>query len=82
MKINYRSFKKAIKEKKYEDAFYILFMMIKNLDPNAIKADAEWTALMRNNNNVETIKKLEEKISSLPKGVREEMELKYSQLFE
>lgn len=82
MKINYKSFKKALKDENYEDAFYILFRMIDNLDPDSVKADKEWTALIRSKKDDVVIKTLEKKIYSLPKKTRNDMELKYQKLLE
>jgi len=82
VKINYKSFKKALKDENYEDAFYILFRMIDNLDPDSVKADKEWTALIRSKKDDVVIKTLEKKIYSLPKKTRNDMELKYQKLLE
>lgn len=80
MEINYKAFKLAIAKKNYEDAFYILFQMIDNRDPDAIKADRKWTNVVRSNADNKTIIKIEKKFKSRPKLERTKIELKYENL--
>lgn len=80
MEINYDTFEKALKEGNYEDAFYILFRMIDNMDPDSIKADKKWTKVVRKNTENETIKSLEKEFKHLPKLKKREIERKFYKL--
>ena len=80
MEINYDAFKRAIKEENYEDAFYILFHMIDNSDPDAVKADKKWTRIARKNSDNKTIQALETKYRELPRDKKKDIESKYTKL--
>jgi len=80
MEINYDTFAQTLQEGNYADAFHILFRMIDNLDPDAIRADKEWTEITRNNSDNKTIKKIEKEFKKLPREKKKEIELKYDQL--
>jgi hypothetical protein len=78
MEINYDAFQKALSEENYEDAFHILFRMIKNSDPDALKADKKWTKVARKNSDNKTIQKLEKQFKELPREVKKEIYNKYA----
>lgn len=82
MQINYDSFKLALKEENYEDAFHILFRMIDNLDPDALKADRKWTQVARKKSDNKTIKKLEKQFQALPREVKKDINTKYDNIGE
>lgn len=77
MEINYTAFNSALKEENYADAFHILFRMIDNLDPDALKADRRWTKLARKKTDNVVIQELDKKFRSLPKRKKEEIQTKF-----
>ncbi len=80
MEINYETFEQALKEASYENAFHILFYMIDNLDPDAKKADAKWTEVVRNNLDSKTIKEIEKNFKKLPREKKVEIEKKFNSI--
>lgn len=82
MAINYETFERTLKEGNYEDAFHILFRMIDNLDPNALKADKKWLRLVRKNSEDKVIQKIEKEYYELPREKKKEMEVKYLELMD
>ena len=73
MEINYETFKKTLERENYENAFYMLFHMVDNLDPDVLKADKLWTETVRENSNNEDIKEIEKKFKCLPKEKKKEI---------
>lgn len=82
MEINYETFERTLKEGNYADAFHILFRMIDNLDPNAIKADLRWTRIARKRTDNAEIQALEKEYRELPREKKKEIEDKFAQILE
>ena len=73
MEINYETFKQTLERENYENAFYILFHMVDNLDPDVLKADKLWTETVRENSSNKDIKEIEKKFKSLPREKKKEI---------
>jgi len=82
MEINYNAFEKALKEGNYADAFHILFRMVDNQDPDALKADKKWTKFVRKNSEDKEIQRIEKEYKEVPRKKRKEINIKYSNLGE
>jgi len=80
MKLNYQAFRQALLEENYEDAFHILFRMIDNLDPEAIRADRKWTKFVRHRVNNKSIQALEKEFYELPRTKKKEIQDKFNLL--
>jgi len=78
MEINYETLRLALERGNYENAFYMLFHMVDNLDPEALNADELWTKTVRENADNKIIKEIEKKFKGLPREKKKEILDKYN----